>query len=209
MSDMDNNNIKINELVESLCQLKTNTPRKIPPLHKWQATKITPFDVCIKDNGQWWHNGTKMTRQSLVDLFASVLWGEYDAQGNKHYYLKTPSDKYQITVEDAPLFICDVDEVVVDGVAHLQFTTTNQDTLRLSDESPLYFGLYNKDGAVQERLYMDTRFCLTACVLPNVVYRLAELGTLALVDDKVVLSLQSGGNTYRLVSALNMDGLML
>lgn len=174
--------------------------RKILPLHLWSPKSTTPFDITIKDNGEWWHNGTKMTRQSLVDLFASVLWGEYDTQGVKHYYLRTPSDQYQICVMDAPLFICNVDKVVVDGVAWLLFTTTNQDQFYLSDDNPLYIKTYLKDGKLEERFYVDTRFNLTACVLPSALYRLVALGELDTMADKVVLSLSSGGKTYQLQS---------
>lgn len=211
---MNNNQLKANELSNQLANhlgehLSTNSNRKIPPLHKWTPTQVTVFDVLIKDNGEWWHGGTKMTRQSLIDLFASVLWGEHDAQGQKQYYLKTPTDKYQITVEDAPLFICDVDSVVKDGVTWLVFYTTNQDLLYLGESTPLYIKTFVKNGISQERFYMDTRFGLTACLLPSVVYRLVELGSLEMIDDKVVLSIQSGHQNYQLVSNFAIDDALL
>lgn len=204
---LENMIMKINELKETLnqCLVPSANQRKIPPLHLWSPKTVSEFDLVIKDNGQWWHDGTKMTRQSLIDLFASVLWAEYDEHGQKQHFLKTPTDKYQITVMDAPLFINTVDEVEIDGVSWLVFGTTNQDKLYLNDDSPLYFKNYSKDGVLQERLYMDTRFHLTACVLPNVLYQLVELGHLQVLEDKTVLDLQSGHKTYRLISNLAPD----
>lgn len=182
------------KLSEFLATLTNNKERKIPPLDKWQPATITPFDIVIQDNGDWYHHGTKITRQSLVDLFASVLWADVQG-GQKRHFLKTPSDKYEITVIDAPLFINSVDKVIKDGVAWIVFTTTNHDVIIM--DKPLYFKEFIKDGVSEYRPYIDTRFHLTARINRNAFYHLVELGELIQDGDDVVLVLQSGGQKYR------------
>ena len=59
------------------------------------------MDFVIKANGEWWHEGEKMTRESLVSLFATILWKE-ESNGVTEYFLKTPMQKIRIQVEDAP-----------------------------------------------------------------------------------------------------------
>lgn len=50
--------------------------RAIPPLENWHPEQVTDMDLTIKANGEWWHEGGHMTRQSLVSLFATILWKE-------------------------------------------------------------------------------------------------------------------------------------
>lgn len=193
--DVVKNNCKNNGLSEFLASLAGE--RKIPPLDKWSPTTITPFDIVIKENGDWYHDGTKMTRQSLVDLFASVLWAE-GVDEQKRHFLKTPSDKYEITVIDTPLFINRVDKVLQNGDEWIVFTTTHGDTIVL-DDKPLYFKRFVHDDVDEQRLYIDTRFNLTARINRNVFYHLVALGEFDEVDNQVVLTLKSGGRTHRLV----------
>lgn len=197
------NNDLTNNLTENLQKLDVKDSaddqrvRKIPPLDRWQPERSCPIDIEIRDNGEWWHEGAKMTRQSLVDLFASVLWVEMH-DGQKVHYLKTPTDKYQIRVIDAPLFINQVNQVREDDQVWIEFGTTNGDVIRMDDEHPLYFDEYQGE----ERLYIDTRFGLTARLMNNVMYHLIEMGELVQSDEnnqnKTVLKLSSGGKIYQI-----------
>lgn len=197
------NSINYNSLNEQLLPFLTKSSdgtapkRKIPPLQRWQPMGESDIDIHIRDNGEWWHEGVKMTRQSLVDLFASVLWAEV-IDGQKVHYLKTPTDKYRIRVDDAPLFINRVDVVREDGVDWLEFGTTNGDLIRLDDEHLPYFSHYGDE----ERLYIDTRFGLTAKVMNNVMFHLISLGKLderiENNHNKTVLKLASGGKIYEI-----------
>ena len=100
------------ENIEELSQYFKSTAgtregRTLPPLEKWHPTQVEDMDLVIKDNGEWWHEGTLMTRESLVNLFATVLWKEKD-NGIVEYFLKTPGQKLRIKVEDVPFLINDV-----------------------------------------------------------------------------------------------------
>ena len=71
--------------------------RSIPPLEKWHPEQVMDMDLVIKANGEWWHEGTHMTRESLVSLFATILWKE-DQGGKAEYFLKTPVQKLRFLI---------------------------------------------------------------------------------------------------------------
>jgi len=122
----------------------TREGRAIPPLEKWHPEDIVDMDLTIKANGEWWHEGGQMTRESLVSLFATILWKE-ENNGITEYFLKTPVQKIRIQVEDAPLLINDVGIVHEDDMSWLEFTTTTGDVVRLDDEHPIVLKAYNSN----------------------------------------------------------------
>ena len=115
--------------------------RAIPPLENWHPEQVEDMDLTIKANGEWWHEGVHMTRQSLVNLFATILWKE-ENEGKVEYFLKTPVQKLRIQVEDAPLLINDVGIVDEDDKRWLEFTTTTGDVVRLDDEHTISLRAY-------------------------------------------------------------------
>lgn len=194
----------------------TREGRAIPPLEKWHPENVADMDLIIKANGEWWHEGGKMTRQSLVDLFATILWKE-ENQGVTEYFLKTPVQKIRIQVEDAPLLINDVGIVNEGHNSWLEFTTTTGDVVRLDNEHPITLKAYNskadsinsdssenneKHQAVgiegQVRPYMPVRNGLMALIGRNAFYHLTEIGQLTEENGETILTLQSGGQSYQL-----------
>lgn len=122
----------------------TREGRAIPPLEKWHPEDIADMDLTIKANGEWWHEGGQMTRESLVSLFATILWKE-ENNGTTEYFLKTPVQKIRIQVEDAPLLINDVGIVNEGDMSWLEFTTTTGDVVRLDDAHPIVLKAYNSN----------------------------------------------------------------
>ena len=181
----------------------TREGRAIPPLEKWHPEQVDDMDLVIKANGEWWHEGGQMTRESLVSLFATILWKE-ENNGVAEYFLKTPVQKLRIQVEDAPLLINDVGIVDEANNSWLEFTTTTGDVVRLDDEHPITLRAYSLDGTtddqsdVQVRPYMPVRNGLTALIGRNVFYHLTEIGELTEQKGETILILQSGGRSYEL-----------
>ena len=194
----------------------TREGRAIPPLEDWHPEQTTDMDLVIKANGEWWHEGGQMTRESLVSLFATILWKE-ENNGTVEYFLKTPVQKLRIHVEDAPLLINNVGIVNEGNENWLEFTTTTGDVVRLDDEHPITLRSYtskNKEdvtdnnnreearqyvaAAVQIRPYMEVRNNLTALIGRNAFYHLTEIGELTEHDGETILTLQSGGKSYEL-----------
>lgn len=179
----------------------TREGRAIPPLDKWHPENIADMDLVIKANGEWWHESGKMTRQSLVNLFATILWKE-ESDGVTEYFLKTPVQKIRIQVEDVPLLINDVGIVKENEVSWLEFVTTTGDVVRLDDEHPISLQAYQPDNAAdridesQVRPYMPVRNGLNALIGRNTFYHLTEIGELTEHDGKTMLTLQSGGKSY-------------
>jgi len=206
----------------------TREGRAIPPLEKWHPEDIADMDLTIKANGEWWHEGGQMTRESLVSLFATILWKE-ENNGTTEYFLKTPVQKIRIQVEDAPLLINDVGIVHEDDMSWLEFITTTGDVVRLDDEHSIVLKAYNSNksdfnsndfndsdqanqvstaddvadsqdlaSTEQVRPYMMVRNGLTALIGRNTFYHLTEIGTLSEESGKTILTLQSGGQSYSL-----------
>jgi len=197
--------------------------RAIPPLENWHPEQVTDMDLTIKANGEWWHEGGHMTRQSLVSLFAAILWKE-ENNGAVEYFLKTPVQKLRIQVEDAPLLINDVGIIEGQGKNWLEFTTSTGDVVRLDDEHPISLRAYtmkdsddnshsdkskNKEDnksteiSTQIRPYMMVRNGLEALVGRNAFYHLTEIGELTERDGETILTLQSGDNAYKLSMPLD------
>lgn len=192
--------------------------RAIPPLENWHPEQVTDMDLTIKANGEWWHEGGHMTRQSLVNLFATILWKE-ENNGAVEYFLKTPVQKLRIHVEDAPLLINDVGIVEEQGESWLEFTTTTGDVVRLDDEHPISLRAYtmkdsddnshsdkskskedneSTESSTQIRPYMMVRNGLEALIGRNAFYHLTEIGELTEREGETILTLQSGDNAYTL-----------
>ncbi len=197
--------------------------RAIPPLENWHPEQVTDMDLTIKANGEWWHEGGHMTRQSLVSLFATILWKE-ENNGAVEYFLKTPVQKLRIHVEDAPLLINDVGIVEEAGKRWLEFTTTTGDVVRLDDEHPISLRAYtmkdsddnshfdksknredneSTESSTQIRPYMMVRNGLEALIGRNAFYHLTEIGELTERDGETILTLQSGYNAYKLSMPLD------
>ena len=192
----------------------TRQGRSIPPLEKWHPEQVDDMNLVIKANGEWWHEGGHMTRESLVSLFATILWQE-DNNGITEYFLKTPVQLLRIQVEDAPLLINDVGIVIEDEISWLEFTTTTGDVVRLDDEHQIVLRAYQAENLENQhpqysqqpkniitesevRPYMLVRNGLIALIGRNAFYHLVEIGDLMEKNGDTILTLQSGGKSYSL-----------
>lgn len=193
--------------------------RAIPPLEKWDPQSVADMDLVIKANGEWWHEGSKVTRESLVSLFASILWKE-ENNGVTEYFLKTPVQKIRIQVEDAPLLIKDVGIIKKDNESWLEFTTTTGDVVRLDDDHPITLKAYNPSinsdnitcnteneqkevSEVPVKPYMLVRNGLMALISRNTFYHLTNIGELTEQNGETILTLRSGGESYQLSMPIN------
>ncbi len=184
--------------------------RSIPPLDKWHPEQVIDMDLTIKANGEWWHEGSLMTRESLVSLFATVLWKE-QKDGRAEYFLKTPAQKLRIKVEDVPLLINDVGIVTEEGISWLEFTTITGDVVRLDQQHQIELRRFSAedeesaqsspDSEGEVRPYMMVRNGLEALIGRNTFYHLTEIGDLSTQQGATVLTLQSGGQSYQLSMA--------
>ncbi|MEB3767022.1 DUF1285 domain-containing protein [Acinetobacter sp. MD2] len=172
------------QITQYLKDAQLSHKRVIPPLQDWHPKHCGKMDLVIMANGEWWHEGQKIERQSLIDLFSSVLW----AEGDK-FYLKTPVEKIEIVVEDAPLQINRVDQLEIDGKTYLQLMTPQQDVVIVDEQHSIFFQNYQGE----QRPYAHVRFGLNALIQRACFYHLIEYGTLfESTQGETELHLQSG-----------------
>ncbi len=135
--------------------------KRQPPVHLWQPDRSGVIDIRIDRTGQWFHEGGRIRRQPLVDLFAGILRREDDG-----FYLVTPVEKLKIDVEDAPFVAVDLDVRGTGAEAELLFTTNVGDYVLADESHPLTV----REG----RPYLEVRDGLEALLSRPVYYRLVE-----------------------------------
>ena len=206
---------ELSQQIEQSVAAASHPTRQIPPLEKWQPKLSGTMDVVVKANGEWWHEGSQITRPLLIDLFAKVLWSEVDDNHHIEYFLKTPVEKWQIQVEDAPLLVNQVDVITQQfgdtSKPVLQFTTTQGDVVIADEQHPIRLGLpfthaSQHDAGLQQKQasqpYLLVRqngdSALYGLIHRNVFYHLIELGELVEGEEGASLILHSGDSTFTL-----------
>jgi hypothetical protein len=153
--------------------------------------RLTPqqFDIHIASDGSWFHEGGLIGRPALVRLFASVLHRHDDGT----FWLVTPAERGQITVEDAP-FIGVALTVTGEGVdRELRLTTNIGDTVLIDCDHALRM----QTGDDHEgRPYVRIRDQLDAKLSRPVFY---ELAALAEPDENGRLGVWSAGCFFPLM----------
>lgn len=148
--------------------LLTGQPSK-PPLDKWHPALSGDIDIHIDRSGAWYHEGGRITRQALVNLFASILRREADGE----YYLVTPVEKWRIRVDDAPLLAVDM-EIGGDSSQQKIIFRLNTDEFAVLDASHPLTGLNDGDSA-EPRPSIQLDRGLSARLTRALFYRLVDI----------------------------------
>ena len=133
-----------------------------PPLHLWHPDLSGDIPIRITRDGTWYHDGDPIRRDSLRNLFASILRREEDGE----YYLLTPAEKWRIEVESHALIVTDVERVGDD----LVLTLNTGKSVTVGEEHPLFL-----DPDVENVAAVKLWHGLTALFSRNAWYRLVEL----------------------------------
>lgn len=140
----------------------------------WNPPFSGDIDICIKADGTWQHEGVTFTRETLADLFSSLLRKEAN-----EYFLVTPVEKWRIRVEDGPLFVIDYvlessrDEY---AIPRIRMTTSSGDLFYLDDEHTIFFSSENSSG--EDKPYVIVRDNLRALLVRNVFYSFSSIAVL-------------------------------
>lgn len=149
-------------------RLKQHT--KKPPLDLWHPELCGDIDIVIKANGDWFHDGSPIKRQSLIKLFSTILRREEDGD----YYLLTPVEKWRIQVEQTALIIVDMDVVNVGQPDQkIIFTSNVDEQYTLGEKYPLTVSTVENSNEVIPFVCLEQK--LTAKLVRAVFYRLADL----------------------------------
>jgi len=156
----------LEHLIAALKREAGSGDKSVPPVDKWNPAHCGEIGMEILADGTWKHEGTRITREPLVKLFASILRKDEDGQT----YLVTPVEKIVVKVEDAPFVAIRADRVGEGRDQTIVFTTNVGDVVTLGPDHPLRI---DRRGA-EPRPYAHVRGRLEARVLRAPFYELVE-----------------------------------
>ena len=175
----------LSNISQYLKNAQSSHKRSIPPLDQWHPKHCGAMDLKVKANGEWWHEGQLIKRQSLIDLFSTVLWKD-----DEKFYLKTPVEQIEIEVEDEPLFVNSVEQIQLEGLNYIQLSTTTQDVVIVDQEHPIFMREF--DGKL--RPYVHVRFGINALIQRASFFHLVEMGELMENQQGESILLLKSGN---------------
>ena len=162
------------------------------PVDKWNPDYCGEMDMIIKADGSWWHEGSRITRRGLVDLFASILRKDEDGET----YLVTPVEKIKIKVERGHFVAVRVD-VEGEGEAQRVFFTTNlDDVIEAGEETPIRVETDSK--TLEPSPFVTVRGRLEASLNRPVFYELVENAIERDTPDGRQLGIWAGGQFFPL-----------
>ena len=159
--------------------------RRLPPVAQWNPPETADSLMRIDAAGQWFHDGSPISRSAMVRAFSSLLLCDEAGQ----HWLMTPQCRQSIVVEDAA-FIA-VDMAVRDGA--LAFRLNTDELVLAGPDHPL-----RAEGDPDcPAIYLAVRHGCEARLDRSTWLQLAE-HALALDDD---MHVTSGGARFALVPA--------
>jgi hypothetical protein len=157
--------------------------RRLPPVESWNPSHCGDSHMRIARDGIWYHEGSAITREAMVRLFATILRREPDGS----YVLVTPAEKLDIVVEDAPFVAVELKSEGEGPARTLAFRINTGEAVIAGPEHAL------KLGAGQP--YIEVRNGLAARIARPTYYELAEL---ALAEGNRPAGLWSSGTFFSL-----------
>lgn len=163
--------------IQQVESLQQQYQRKLPPVQNWNPSLSGDMDMRVAKDGRWYHEGDEIKRQSLVNLFSTILKKESD-----EYFLVTPVEKWRIQVEDAPFLVVGYEYVAEqnNGPAHYRFLTSTDDQVIADKEHPLWV---ETSASGEPQPYLMIRHGMAGLIHRNVYYQLVE-AALRGADDK-------------------------
>ncbi len=160
------NSPSLEQLLASLKHEAGTDGRGPPPIEQWNPAYCGEAGFEILKDGTWLHQGTRITRETMKRLFASIL--RKDADGET--YLVTPVEKILVKVEDAPFLAVRVDRAGAGEGQALIFTTEVGDVVKAGPANPIRVA-YDGDTP---RPYVLVRGRLEARILRAPFYEMVE-----------------------------------
>jgi hypothetical protein len=155
---------------------------------------IKDLDMRIAANGDWFYQGSKIERKSLVKLFSTILRLEEDGR----YFLQTPVERGEVMVELAP-FMALLLSVAGEGdpaQQQLTFTTNVDEEVRVGPDHPLSFAISPVSG--EPMAFVEVRNGLKARLNRPVFYQMVDLAQPNATSG--ALEVWSGGQAFSLAA---------
>lgn len=149
--------------------LSEKAARGHPPVEQWNPPYCGNIGLEIRSGGDWYYQGSPLTRESLVKLFSSVL--RKDADGKT--YLVTPEEKVDVLVSDAPFVAVEMEMTGQEPHQSLIFRTNVDDVVICGPKHPLRFTVDEQTGSI--RPYLLVRGRLEALLTRALTHELLDL----------------------------------
>src|SRR6185295_13515053 len=133
MIGMPDPSSSLEQVLAALKREAATGDKALPPVDKWNPAHCGDIGMEILADGTWMHEGTRITRESLVRLFASILRKDEDGAT----YLVTPVEKIVVKVHDAPFVAIRADRVGEGEAQTIVFTTNTGDIITAGPDHPL------------------------------------------------------------------------
>ena len=140
----------------------------VRPVDKWNPPYCGEMDMEIRADGTWWHEGTRITREPLVRLFASILRKDDDGRT----YLVTPVEKIGIQVQRAHFLAIRVDRKGAGPDQSLFFTTNMGEVVEAGPDHPIR--VETDPETLEPAPFVNVRGRLEAALTRPVFYELVE-----------------------------------
>jgi uncharacterized protein len=162
----------LNDLMAQLIALRDvhTHERGMPPVERWNPPICADIGMQIRTDGSWWHEGSRILRQPIIDLFATVLRKDEDGQT----WLVTPGEKIIVHVKDAHFLATRIDQVDTSLGPAIAVTTNVGDLAVIGPSHPLRVVIDAHTG--EPRPYVTIRGRLEARILRAPFYELVSLG---------------------------------
>ena len=182
---MTSNMLSLDQILHDLDMADSQAKDRL----SWNPARQGSIDIRIATDGTWYHEGRPIQRESMVRLFAGILRREGD-----HYYLVTPAEKLEITVDDAPFIATLVETVEQPGGEVIVFTTNTGERIPLDASHVLRIVESVTDE--QPRPYLMVREGLEALVKRSAFYDLLNLADIDENETGYSMTLRSGGEVF-------------
>ena len=159
--------VSLEKLFADLIEQTSQHSKKPPPVHLWDPEKTGDMDLRIDREGRWLHESIEIKKPAIVKLLASLLKVE-----GRDYYLVSPTEKWQIQVDIAPLYIVNAERIIREGVQVISLSTSTDDHILLDMDHPLSMQQFN--GV--DMPIVTVRNNLKGLVSRAVFYQLVEWG---------------------------------
>lgn len=181
--------LKVDKLFSDLLSESKKYSESLPPVHMWHPDLSGDLDLRIDREGRWFHNAVEIKRSSIIKLFSKLLRLE-----GSDYFLVTPSEKWRIQVDIAPLFIISANIALRQGHQAIWLQTHTDETILLSQQNPLLI----KNCFANEENYpiVLARDNLTALISRSTYYQLVDWGFSRPASD---------GNNEHLIASMGSE----
>ncbi len=156
----------LEQVVAALKRQAESGDRRPPPVDQWNPVHCGEAGFEILADGTWKHEGTRIVRESLVRLFASILRKDGDGET----YLVTPAEKIRVKVEDAHFVAIRADRHGAGQAQTIIFTTNVGDVVEAGPAHPMRV----ERRGDEPRPYVLVRGRLEARILRAPFYELVE-----------------------------------